>query len=103
MSIRTVAFQGERGAYGEEAAYLLLGRRVRLLACETFADAFDSVARRKAQACLVPIENTLAGSVYENYDLQLAHRLTIQAEVKLRVVHCLIAPRGQTLSGLRQV
>jgi prephenate dehydratase len=102
-AIQTVAFQGERGAFGEEAAHLLLGRRVRPIACETFADTFKAVARGRAQTCLVPVENTLAGSVYENYDLMLAHRLTIQAEIKLRVVHNLIAPAGRSLSKVRQV
>lgn len=101
--IQTVAFQGERGAFGEEAAHLLLGRRVRPIACESFADTFKAVVRGNAQACLVPVENTLAGSVYENYDLMLAHRLTIHAEVKLRVVHNLIAPAGRSLSKIRQV
>ena len=54
-------------------------------------DIFQSVARGAARYCLVPIENTLAGSVYENYDLLLAKNLHIVAEVNLRVVHNLIA------------
>ncbi|MCH7986248.1 MAG: prephenate dehydratase, partial [Acidobacteria bacterium] len=91
-----VAFQGERGAFSEEAAHKLLGRSIRLLPCETFAAAFARVARRKARYCLVPVENTLAGSVYENYDLLVENRLHIVGEVNLRIVHNLIAFPGTT-------
>lgn len=99
----TVAFQGERGAFSEEAAYKLLGKRIRALPCETFSAAFETVASGKARYCLVPIENTLAGSVYENFDHLLAHDLHIIGEVSLRIVHNLIAFPGITLPKLRQV
>jgi prephenate dehydratase len=103
MTGRTIAFQGERGAFSEEAARLLGGRRARVIPCETFAAVFQSVTRGRASRCLVPIENTLAGSVYENYDLLLAHRLDIAGEINLRIVHNLIAFPGTTLQNLRQV
>lgn len=98
-----VAFQGERGSFSEEAARKLLGRRVRVLPCETFAATFQAVASRKAKYCLVPIENTLAGSVYENYDLLLKNDLHIIGEANLRIVHNLIAFPGTTLRNLRRV
>jgi prephenate dehydratase len=98
-----VAFQGERGSFSEEAAYKLLGRRIRVEPCETFAATFRSVASGKAKYCLVPIENTLAGSVFENYDLLLENDLHIVGEVNLRIVHNLIAFPGITLKNLRQV
>jgi len=103
MANPTVAFQGERGSFSEEAAYKLLGPRIRVQPCETFAAAFESVVRGRTKFCLVPIENTLAGSVYENYDLLLKHALHIIGEVNLRVVHNLIAFPGTTLQNLRQV
>jgi prephenate dehydratase len=103
MSIPTVAFQGERGSFSEEAAYKLLGRRIRLKACESFSTMFESVTSGKARYCLAPIENTLAGSVYENYDHLIANDLHIIAEVSLRIVHNLIAFPGTTLKNLRQV
>ncbi len=99
----TVAFQGERGSFSEEAAYKLLGRRIRVQPCETFAATFQRVVSGKARSCLVPIENTLAGSVFENYDLLLKHDLHIGGEVNLRIVHNLIAFAGTTLQNLRQV
>ena len=103
MPIPTVAFQGERGAFSEEAAYKLLGRRIRILPEDSFAATFEAVVSGKARYCLVPIENTLAGSVYENYDLLLENKLHIIAEVNLRVVHNLMAFRETTLANLRQI
>jgi prephenate dehydratase len=103
MANPIVAFQGERGSFSEEAAHKLLGGRIRVLPRETFSAIFQSVASGAARHCLVPIENTLAGSVYENYDLLLENRLHIVAEVNLRIVHHLIAFPGTTLKNLREV
>jgi prephenate dehydratase len=103
MPVPTVAFQGERGSFSEEAAYKLLGRRIRLKACESFSTMFESLTSGRARYCLAPIENTLAGSVYENYDHLLASDVYIVAEVSLRIVHNLIAFPGTTLKNLRQV
>jgi prephenate dehydratase len=103
MAIPTVAFQGERGSFSEEAAYKLLGPRIRVRPYETFSVIFEAVATGQTKYCLAPIENTLAGSVYENYDLLLKHDLHIVGEVNLRIVHNLIAFPGTTLRNLRQV
>lgn len=103
MAAPLIAFQGERGSFSEEAAYKLLGRKIRVLPCETFAATFESVKRGRANSCLVAIENTLAGSVYENFDLLLAHNLHIVNEVSLRIVHNLIALPGTTRKDVRQV
>ncbi len=103
MPAPIVAFQGERGSFSEEAAHKLVGRRARARPCETFAAVFEAVARGKADSCLVPIENTLAGSVYENYDLLLEHDLHIVGEENLRIVHNLIGFSGVTFKNLRQV
>lgn len=99
----TVAFQGERGAFSEEAAYNQLNRNIQVLPCETFDQAFQSVAKKKATYCLVPIENTLAGSIYENYDLLLRNNLHIVGEENLRIVHNLIAFPGTTLQKVHRV
>jgi len=103
MKKEMIAFQGERGAFSEEAAYKLLGRNIQVLPCETFEAVFASVAKGQAARCMAPIENTLAGSVYENYDLLLKNDLHIVGEVNLRIVHNLIVFPGTTLRNLRRV
>jgi prephenate dehydratase len=103
MANPRIAFQGERGSFSEEAAYKLLGRRITVKPCETFGAIFESVVSGKTNYCLAPIENTLAGSVYENYDLLLSNDLHIVGEVNLRIVHNLIAPPGTALKHVTQV
>ncbi len=103
MANPRIAFQGERGSFSEEAAYKLLGRRITVNPCETFGAIFESVVSGKTKYCLAPIENTLAGSVYENYDLLLSNDLHIVGEVSLRIVHNLIAPPGTALKDVTQV
>src|SRR5438046_9766715 len=98
----TAEFQGERGAFSEEAARRLLGRRVRVLPCQRFEDVFKSLAQKKVQAAVVPIENTLAGSVHENYDHLLNNDLPIVAETSVRIVHNLIAPPGVPFRKIRR-
>jgi prephenate dehydratase len=97
------AFQGERGAFSEEAARRFLGPRFEPLPEREFDDMFDAVVRGDADCAVVPVENTLAGSVIKNYDLLVSHDLTIIGEVVLRVAHNLIAPRGVKLSDVRRV
>ena len=102
-STLTVAFQGERGAFSEDAARKLLGAGIKTLACRTFEEMFDAVSSGVGDAAAAPIENSLAGSVHKNYDLLMEHDLTITGETNLRIVHHLIAPRGVALSDVRRV
>jgi prephenate dehydratase len=97
------AFQGERGAFSEEAARQFLGRRLEPVPQREFDDMFDAVVRGDADCAVVPVENTLAGSVIKNYDLLVGYDLTIIGEVVLRVAHNLIAPRGVKLGDVRRV
>ena len=97
------AFQGERGAFSEEAARRILGREVEVLARPTFDEMFQSVVSGTADCAMAPIENTLAGSVIRNYDLLLEFDLTIVGEVVLRVVHNLIAPPGVGLAEVKKI
>ncbi len=64
---------------------------------------FSSVARHRAHACLAPMENSLVGSIYQNYDLLLQYGLVVRGEVYLRVTHCLIAPVGTYFEEIRRV
>ena len=98
-----IAFQGERGAFSEEATRKLLGDRVEVLPCQRFEDLFRNLKEGRASGAVVPIENTLAGSVHENYDHLVNFELPIVAETSVRIVHNLIAPKGVTFSGIKRV
>ena len=76
-----VAFQGERGAFSEDAAIKLLGSSIELIPRPTFEAMFAAIADGVADLVLAPVENSLAGSVYRCYDLLLESGLTIEAEV----------------------
>ena len=98
-----VAIQGERGAFSEEAAIQLLGSRIKTVPTRDFPHMFSSVARHRAHTCLAPMENSLVGSIFQNYDLLLQYGLVVRGEVYLRVSHCLIAPVGTYLEDIRRV
>ncbi len=96
-------FQGELGAFSQQAARQLLGDDVRVAPYQRFEDVFRALARKEIQAAVIPIENTLAGSVHENYDHLLHYEFRIIAETNVRIIHNLIAPRGVKLKQLRRV
>lgn len=98
-----IAFQGEPGAFSSQAARNLLGEDIELAPCETFEQMFASVENRESDYCLAPIENSLFGSIYQNYDLLLKHNLRIVGETSLRIVHNLIAPPEIKLENIRRV
>ncbi len=99
----TVAIQGEAGAFSHEAALRLLGQRLKVLCCQRFEEVFRSLESGAADAAVVPIENTLYGSVHENYDHLLNFDFRIGAELSLRIVHHLIAPSGVRTKDVRRV
>ncbi|MBC7543280.1 MAG: prephenate dehydratase [Candidatus Sericytochromatia bacterium] len=98
-----VAFQGERGAFSEEAARRFFGRDVAVDPCETFADAFARVAEGLSWAAMMPVENSLAGSINEVVDLVLEYQLPAVGEVFLPVEQCLMALPGTTLADVKTV
>jgi prephenate dehydratase len=98
-----VAFQGERGAFSEEAALMLLGGEIRLVPCTTLATAFRAVPAGDADYVLAPVENSLAGAVQWSLDLLAESELAICAEVILPIVHNLIAVPGARIEQIRSV
>ena len=100
---RLVAFQGEPGAYSQAASVALYGQDVATLPCETFEQVFEAVESGRCDVGVVPVENSLAGSIHRNYDLLLEHQLYIVAEHNLRVSHCLIGHAGTTISDIERV
>jgi prephenate dehydratase len=97
------AFQGERGAFSEEAARKFLGEGWLFLPCPRFEDVFQAVKEGRAAAAVIPIENTLAGSVHENYDHLQRFELPIVGETSVRIVHNLMAPPDVPFSRIRRV
>lgn len=103
----TIAFQGAVGAFSEEAAGAFAARAgwpgAELLPCQRLDTVFDAVRDGLARAGVVPIENTLAGSVQPCYDLLRASGLTIVAELVQRISHALVAAAGVGIDDLRRV
>ncbi|MDP2930933.1 MAG: prephenate dehydratase [Chloroflexota bacterium] len=98
-----VAFQGEIGAYGEEAAFQFFGPAIQVKPCESLDDVFKFVETGEVQFGVVPIENSLEGSISRVYDLLLESSLKVCGETELRVSHCLIANPGVHLGLIRKV
>ena len=99
----TVAFQGEPGAYSQEAVFQRFGPQVSTLACPTFEDVFRAVEDGRATLGLLPVENSQAGSINQAFDLLLDHDLRVVGEVKLRVRHSLMAAPGTQVADIRRV
>ena len=97
-----IAYQGEPGAYSEAAA-LRFNASADLLPRESFEAVFAAVEEDAATHGILPIENTIAGTIHENYDLLLQHELPIVGEVKLLIVHNLLVLKGTTRDQLRRV
>lgn len=93
-----VAFQGEHGAYSEEAIRQHMGAEVTTLPSRAFEDIFEAVETGSAQFGAVPVENSLAGSINKSYDLLLDHDLKVHGEIFLRVRHNLMTIPGQAQS-----
>ncbi len=98
-----IAFQGERGAYSELAARRLFSPSVQLSPCQTFELVFQHVDSGEVDFGVIPIENSLAGSIHQNYDLLLRYELQIVGELNQKIIHNLIANQKTTLSGIRRI
>jgi len=103
MKMKVVAFQGERGAYSEQAACQHFGGEVVTLPCAAFEGIFAAIDSGEADFGVLPVENSLAGSINRAYDLLLEHDLRVWGEILFRVRHNLLAPAGTTLEQVHTV
>ena len=99
----SVAIQGEPGSFSHQAARRLIPGVINIQSCAYSAEVFERVATGQANTAVIPIENSLAGSVLEHYDLLLAHPVAIVAELLLRIQHHLVAAPGTKLDAIREV
>src|SRR5436190_17080038 len=97
-----LAYQGEPGAYSEAAAQRF-ARDATLLPCPSFEDVFRAVEGASATFGVLPIENSIGGTIHRNYDLLLEHALQIVGDLELRVVHSLIALPGTAIDQIKTI
>jgi prephenate dehydratase len=97
-----IAIQGEPGSFSHEAA-IKLSAEARIVPFSLSAEAFSALVRGEVDAAVIPIENSLAGSVSEHFDLMLSHQVTIVRETLLRIRHNLIAISGAAINQIDRV
>ena len=102
VQTKKVSFQGERGAFSEIAAIGYFGDSAETVPQVNFEDAFKAVTQGHSDYGMLPIENSLAGSIHINYDLLLQHNLFIVGEIKLRIVHNLLVNPGVTRDRIKR-
>jgi chorismate mutase/prephenate dehydratase len=98
-----VAFQGEIGAYSESAVYSYFNSSVQVKPCRNLSDVFESVEKEETLHGMVPIENSIEGSVNQAYDLFSTHDLKVCGETILKIVHCLITNPKTSLNSIKMV
>ena len=99
---RVVAFQGEHGAYSEEAIHRHFGEETKTLPCPSFAELFKAIQRGAATHGMLPVENAIAGTVAHSYELLMEHDFRVQAEFILPIRHHLLVPPG-IMSDVKRV
>lgn len=97
------AYSGVPGSFSHKAGLQFFGPDVPLKACSSFREVFDLVDREEATFGILPLENSLTGSIHENYDLLLEYDLKIVGEVTLRIKHNLIGHENAILEGIQRV
>lgn len=98
-----VGFQGERGAFSEQAGYEFFGDKMVPVPFRSFEEVFRSVKKGEVDYGVIPIENSLYGSIHQNYDLLQRYNIYIVGEVKLRIKHYLLANYGVKMSDVRKI
>jgi prephenate dehydratase len=98
-----VAFRGVRGAYAEEAAKKFFQEEIELIPFRDLEHVAEGVEKGDAERVIIPIENTLGGSIHRNYDFLLRHSLWIMGEIKIRIIRNLIVNHGVQFTDIRRV
>src|SRR4029453_35313 len=97
-----IAYQGEPGAFSEAASRQIAGD-ADLVPCKSFEDVFTAVSGDAVNYGVLPIENSIGGSIHRNFDLLLEHQLPIVGEVEVPVVHHLLALPGRPLADVKRI
>lgn len=99
-----VAFQGERGAFSELAVRMLFSEEEKVKPCETFRAVFDALRKKEVKYGVIPVENTLGGTIYENIDLLRLHKdVRVAGEIQVRIIHNLIVNKGVESEDIRKI
>jgi len=101
--VNPIAFQGEPGAYSESAVYQFFGSKVQAKPCRDFRDVFENVKLKTVTAGVVPVENSLEGSISQNYDLFFSYDLKVCGEVIVKIEHCIIVNPGTRIYQIKSV
>jgi 3-deoxy-7-phosphoheptulonate synthase len=100
---KTAAFIGEYGAYSHKASLGYFGEEITPVPMKTFKDIFNAVQTRICQYGVIPLENSLSGSIHENFDLLQAYDLKIIGEITIRVKHALIAHENVLKKDIKKI
>jgi 3-deoxy-7-phosphoheptulonate synthase len=100
---KTAAFIGEYGAYSHKASLGYFGEEIRPVPMKTFKDIFQAVQTGGCQYGVVPLENSLSGSIHENFDLLQEYDLKIIGEITIRVQHALIAHKNVSKNDIKKI
>jgi len=98
-----IGYQGIKGAYSEAAAYKHYGKDAKAIGFDSFEDVFEAVKKGKVDSGCLPFENTISGSIAENYDLLLKNEVFVIAEVFFGITHNLLSNKGNSLKNIRKV
>jgi prephenate dehydratase len=98
-----VAFQGEHGANSEQAIHQHFGPSAKTLPCRSFQDIFEAIRKNEVANGMLPVENALAGTVAQSYELLMEYDFRVQGEVILPIHHQLLAPKGTSLKDIQRV
>ena len=101
--MKKISYQGERGAFSEIAAEKYFGNGIEFFPSYSFNDVFKKVKRKSVDFGIVPIENSLYGSVFETYDLLLKYTLKIQGELNLKINHALISDKRYKIPDIKHL